>query len=121
MPDFIGLADVSINTFLDTPENRDIFPGKIIQYIAGAKPVVSTPLEGIKTILPGPSHGIVYASAENLADEVVNLLQSAQMRRALGTAGMEYVISSHGYDTISRQFETALTNTVNEYPETGAA
>jgi glycosyltransferase involved in cell wall biosynthesis len=121
MPEYIGLADVCINTFLDTPENRDIFPGKIIQYIAGAKPVVSTPLEGIKTILPGPSHGIVYAGAGNLADEVVNLLQSAQMRRALGTAGMEYVMGSHSYDAISRQFEAALTDVVSQYQQTGAA
>ena len=121
MPEYIGLADVCVNTFTDTPENRDIFPGKIIQYIAGAKPVVSTPLEGIKTILPGPSHGIVYAGAENLADEVVNLLQSAPMRRALGTAGMEYVIGNHGYDAISRQFETALDSVVSQYSKTGAA
>ncbi len=32
MPEYIGLADVCINTFRDTPENRDIFPGKIIRY-----------------------------------------------------------------------------------------
>jgi len=52
---------------------------------------------------------------------VVNLLQSAQMRKALGAAGMEYVRQTHSYTAISRQFEAALYDAVGQYHGTGAA
>ena len=48
MPSYISLATLCINTFLNTWENADIFPGKIIQYLACGKAVLSTPRWRVK-------------------------------------------------------------------------
>jgi len=114
MPDYINLAEICINTFVDNKENEDIFPGKIIQYIACGRATVSTPLKGITSMLAGPSHGIVYAGAGDLAGAAVNLLQSAAKRKAMGQAGREYVLAHHGYQSIVRQFEAELEDVVRE-------
>jgi glycosyltransferase involved in cell wall biosynthesis len=112
MVDYINLAEVCVNTFRNTPVNEDIFPGKIIQYIACGKAVVSTPLKGITSILPGPSHGIVYAERENMAAAVINLLQSPAKRHELGRAGLAYVLENHSYQSIARQFEAELADVI---------
>ena len=61
MPQYINLATICINPFLNTKETRDIFPGKIIQYIACGKVAVVTPLLGIKSLIPDESKGVFYA------------------------------------------------------------
>ncbi|MDD5590364.1 MAG: glycosyltransferase family 4 protein [Dehalococcoidales bacterium] len=109
MPQFINLADVCINTFLNTDATRDIFPGKIVQYIACGRPVVATPLPGITTLLPGESHGVVYAdSSDDMAKEVVGLLRSPERRQRMGQAGVSYVQQAHEQQKIARQLEAEL-------------
>lgn len=108
MPEYINLAEVCINTFRNTREHEDIFPGKIIQYLGCGKAVVSTPLRGITSIVAGPEQGIVYADGEDMAVAVINLLQSPARCRELGQAGAAYVQQNHGYPSITRQFEAEL-------------
>ncbi|MDD5510977.1 MAG: glycosyltransferase family 4 protein [Dehalococcoidales bacterium] len=109
MPQFISLADVCINTFLNTDATRDIFPGKIVQYIACGRPTVATPLPGITTLLPGESHGVIYAdSSDDMAGEVVGLLRSPERRQQMGQAGVHYVKQAHEQQKIARQLEAEL-------------
>lgn len=109
MPQYISLAAVCINPFLHTDATRDIFPGKIIQYIACAKATVATPLLGITTLVPGESHGVIYANnADVMAKEVVGLLKSAEHRRRLGQAGLDYVKQVHDQKKVARQLESEL-------------
>ena len=49
-----------------------------------------------------------------MAREAVNLLQSAQIRRALGVAGLEYVRANHSYAAISQQFQAELLDAVQK-------
>ena len=112
MPQYINLATVCINTFLNTEETEDIFPGKIMQYLACGKATVATPLLGITKILPGESHGIVYADGEGMVSGVVNLLKSPEYGEKLGQAGLAYVQKLHSYERIARQFEAELLDAV---------
>jgi glycosyltransferase involved in cell wall biosynthesis len=109
MPQYISLATVCINPFLNTYATRDIFPGKIIQYLACGKATVATPLLGITALVQGESQGIIYAdSAGDMAREVVDLLKSAERRRRLEQAGLSYVKQSHDQEKIARQLEAEL-------------
>ena len=109
MPQYIGLASVCINPFLNTVATRDIFPGKIIQYLACGKAVVATPLLGITSLVAGESQGILYTeSASGMADELIGLLKSAERRQQLGQAGLDYVKQVHDQPKIARQLETEL-------------
>ncbi len=115
MPQYINLATVCINPFLITDATRDIFPSKIVQYIACGKAAVATPLPGIKTLLPGESHGVIYAaSADEAVGEVVSLLKSTERRQQLGDAGLNYVRQVHSHEKIAHQLETVLEEVITK-------
>jgi glycosyltransferase involved in cell wall biosynthesis len=113
MPQYINLATVCINPFLNTYATRDIFPGKLIQYLACGKATVATPLLGITTLVKGEAQGIVYAdSAGDMTREVTGLLISAERRQRLGQAGFHYVKQTHEQEKIARQLEAELMDIV---------
>ncbi len=116
MPQYINLAALCINPFLDTKETRDIFPGKIIQYIACGKAAVVTPLLGIKSLIPDDSKGIVYAAtAADMAAKVADLLASDKQRQQLEQAGIDYIRKVHDQQKIGQQLEAALQEIVNNH------
>ena len=109
MPQYINLATVCINPFLNTDETRDIFPGKIIQYIACGKIAVVTPLLGIKCLIPDESKGVIYAdTAADMAAKVADLLASDERRQKLEQAGIDYVRQVHDQQKIGQQLEAEL-------------
>ena len=115
MPQYINLAAICINSFLITDATRDIFPAKIVQYIACGKVTLDTPLPGITTLLPGKSHGVIYASsATDMVSEVVSLLKSSEYRQQLGCAGLNYVRQEHDHKVIAHQLETKLEEVIKE-------
>jgi len=115
MPQYINLATLCINTFLISDATMDVFPAKIVQYIACGKATVATALPGITTLLPGESHGVVYAtSAADMAKEVISLLRSAERRQKLGQAGLNHAKRTHSYEKIAHELETILTKAIKE-------
>jgi len=109
MPEYINLAAICINTFLISDTTMDVFPAKIVQYIACGKATVATALPGITTLLPGESHGVVYAtSAADVAKEVISLLKSTERRRELGHAGLNHARRSYSYKKIAHELESIL-------------
>ena len=118
MPQYINLATICINPFLNTQATKDIFPGKIIQYIACGKATVATPLLGITTLVPGESHGVIYADgADNMAREVIGLLESDEHRQRLELAGLDYVRQMHDHPKIARQLEADLEEVIRKKRE----
>jgi len=86
-----------------------------VQYIACGKATVATPLPGIKTLLPGESHGVIYASsAGETAREVISLLKSTERRQRLGDAGLNYVRQVHSHEKIAHQLETVLEEVITK-------
>jgi glycosyltransferase involved in cell wall biosynthesis len=115
MPQYINLADVCINPFLDTVSTHDIFPGKIIQYLACGRATVATPLLGITCLAPDESCGIIYTSTPiEMAEKVADLLGSEEPRQKLGQAGLEYVLRAHEQVKIARQLEAELLDVISK-------
>ncbi|MFC1942406.1 glycosyltransferase family 4 protein [Chloroflexota bacterium] len=109
MPRYINMASICINTFLTTDATRDIFPTKIIQYLACGKPVLATSLPGLKAVAPGEEQGIIYAGDPgDMAADTVLLLESGTKRQQLGQAALDYVKQAHSYDIIVQQLEMIL-------------
>lgn len=65
---YINLADICINPFDVNEITNIIFPGKIYQYLACAKPVIATRLEGVLDIFPEnkTQQNIFYYDAEKI-------------------------------------------------------
>ena len=115
MPEYINLGAICINSFLTTEATRDIFPGKIVQYLACGKAVVATALPGMVAVIPGEEQGVVYAdSAGEMVPKIVSLLKSAKRRQQLGQAGLSYVNRRHSYDTIAGELEGILQQVIKE-------
>ncbi len=115
MPYYINMATVCINPFLDTKATRDIFPGKIIQYLACGKATVATPLLGITSLLPPGSKEIIYSeNASGIAQEIISLIKSPELRQQTGIAGLNYVKLKHDQKVLSQQLEKDLEDLIRK-------
>lgn len=115
MPQYINLATVCINTFLINDSTMDMFPAKIMQYVACGKATVATALRGITTLLPDESYGVVYVTSfTDMAKEVVSLLKSTERRQKIEKAGLDYVKSNFSYEKIAKKLESILQEAIKE-------
>jgi len=115
MPNYINLAAICINPFLINDVTREIFPGKIPQYLACGKPVISTPLPGLMSVIAGEDQGVIYVnSIPEMVKEAVLLLNSTEHRQQLGHAGLNYVRQVHSCEKIAHQLETILKDAIKE-------
>jgi glycosyltransferase involved in cell wall biosynthesis len=108
MPLFINLADVCINPFRLNATTRDIIPGKVLQYLACAKPVVATPLPGMITQIRNVEHGVVYSQIEDFATSTVRLLKDHVQRKKIGYNGLLYATLNHDEVALARKLEKTL-------------
>jgi glycosyltransferase involved in cell wall biosynthesis len=109
MPRYINLAAFCINMFLTNDTTRDIFPSKIVQYLACGKPVVTTALPGLMSVIRDEEQGVIYVdSVQQMINEVISLLESQERRKKLGKAGLSYTRKTHGAERIGRQLEKIL-------------
>ena len=113
MPQYINLADICINPFQINNATRDIIPGKIYQYLACAKPVLATPLEGMKSLLPNEDYGVVYSDIDEFGQNTVNLLKDGGYARSVGTNGYSHCIENNERDKIAHKLEEILLREVN--------
>ena len=115
MPQYINMAAVCINPFLTNDITRDIFPTKIVQYLACARPVIATPLPGMIAVTPGEEQGILYAeNADDISNKIVSLLQSSEHMQRLGQAGLDYVLRVHSHEKVVEQLENRLEEAIKE-------
>jgi len=115
MPQYINMAAVCINPFLTNDITRDIFPTKIVQYLACARPVIATPLPGMVAITPGEEQGVLYAeNADDMSNKIISLLQSSEHMQRLGQAGLDYVLRVHSHEKVVEQLENRLEEAIRE-------
>ena len=109
MPQYINMARVCLNSFEITGATRDIFPGKIVQYLACARAVVATPLPGLVAVTPGEEQGMVfYRTPEEMAARLIKVLGDAEYRQRLERNGRDYVVRAHSCESIAAQLESRL-------------
>ncbi|MCW4015781.1 MAG: glycosyltransferase [Candidatus Bathyarchaeota archaeon] len=114
MPQFINIADVCINPFLINSTTQDIIPGKVIQYLACAKPVLATPLPGMVSLLFGPEHGIIYSEINQFAKNTIKILKHDDFAKSVGKNGYLYVKSNHCEQKISHRLSSVLSQMVKK-------
>lgn len=115
MPQYINMATLCINTFLTNDTTRDIFPSKIVQYLACGKAVVATRLPGMAAVISGEEQGVVYAdNIDEIPAQIAALLKSSPRRNQLEKAGLGYVIQQHNNEIIARQLEVKLAEAIQK-------
>ena len=113
LPQYINLATICINTFLITKATTDVFPAKVLQYLACGKGVIATPLPGMKCAILGEQQGVIYADgADGIIQEIISLSESTQRRKLLEEKGLKYVRQTHSYNKLAKELETMLLQVV---------
>ncbi len=103
IPRYIALADICINPFEVNYVTDRILPTKILEYFACGKPVLSTPLNGTKELLPDESFGILYSTSKDFTKILSTLLSDKDRLKQLGKQAYEYVQKNHNWDMLSEQ------------------
>jgi glycosyltransferase involved in cell wall biosynthesis len=113
MPQYINLADICINPFHINDTTRDIMPGKTLQYLACGKPLIATPLPGMKAVIPGEERGVIYSEINKFGISTIELLKDEKRMKTAGDNGFLYVKENHEWNEITQRLEETLINAVN--------
>lgn len=105
VPKWIAGADIGVLTFPAEGATRDIFPTKVLQYMAQSLPVVANPLPGLVDFGLGGEQGVVYVRDGDWVSAILNALVN---KGALGKLARRYVEQEHGYDQIVSKLEREL-------------
>jgi glycosyltransferase involved in cell wall biosynthesis len=115
IPQYINMSTITINTFLTNDTTRDIFPSKIVQYLACGKAVVATRLPGLAAVIPGEEQGAAYCDGvADVPKEIIALIKSPKRRQALEKAGLAYAQQKHSNEKVARQLEAKLKEVITE-------
>ena len=101
IPDYLSISDLCIQPFEKNLTTNRIIPSKILEYFACGKPVLSTPLDGTKEILPDENYGIVYAESDEFVNVISKLILDKLYLQRLGRNGHKYVIENHDWSILS--------------------
>ncbi|MFC2066156.1 glycosyltransferase [Chloroflexota bacterium] len=115
MPQYINLSTICINTFRVTGATRDIFPGKIVQFLACKRAAIATWLPGMIAVISGERQGVLYTSSvDDMTLKITWLLKSPEHRHELEQAGLDYVQQVHSYEKIAGQLEEYIKEAVRD-------
>ena len=105
VPKWIAGADIGVLTFPASGVTRDIFPTKVLQYMACGKPVVANPLPGLVEYGLGEEQGVMYVKNGDWASAILNALVNKDV---LSRMARKYVEREHGYDKVVSLLEREL-------------
>ncbi len=115
MPQYINMSTLCINTFVVNDTTRDIFPSKIVQYLACGRGVVATRLPGMAAVIQGEEQGVVYGdSVDEIPGKIIGLLKAPERMKRLEWAGLTYAREKHSNEKIARQLEEKLVEAIKE-------
>jgi len=117
VPEWISRADIGVLPFPADGATRDIFPTKVLQYMAQGKPVVANPLPGLVEYGLGEKQGMVYVRNRDWGEAIVDALAN---RSRLGILAKEYVEREHGYDKMVDRLENILSEMVGRESTRGS-
>lgn len=113
MPAFIAASDICLLPAYPQEEiMQDIVPIKLYEYMAMAKPVISTRLSGVLKEF-GENNGVVYVHAsEDTINKALSLVESGKIKE-LGAKARKFV-EKYSWEKITDEFEQILKGAVEE-------
>ena len=99
--EYVGLADICINPFEVNYITNRILPTKILEYLACQKPVLSSPLNGTKELIPDEKYGVVYTKEENFVEKLGEMLEDNEKLEELGNRGHTFVKNNFDWEQLS--------------------
>lgn len=104
IPSLLSAADVCLLPFETVPATEHIVPIKLYEYMAAGKPVIASPLPGVRRDV-GEGNSVVYAPA---SEQVKMALDMRNRSAELGGQARAFVEANCDWNTITDAFETLL-------------
>jgi glycosyltransferase involved in cell wall biosynthesis len=104
----ISQCDIGIMPLPDEPWERGKCGYKLIQYMACGLPVVASPVGVNRDIVSHGTNGFLAATDQEWTSALSELLESAQLRSSMGTAGRALVESSYCLQVTAPRLATIL-------------
>ena len=112
IPGLLAASDICLLPFFQTAMTQDIVPLKILDYMAMGKPVVSTRLQGMVEEF-GYNNGVFYV--DKPSDVLLKAMELAdQGDLAEFGAKAKIFIAGNGWDNLTDELETTLTDAIRE-------
>ncbi len=106
VPDYISAMDVCVLPFVISPYTHNSLPLKLFEYMACEKPVISTPLRGVKQAV---ADHVMYAYDDAaLMQKIKELYDDENERTTLGRRGRAFVLEHYSWDSILKQFDRVV-------------
>jgi glycosyltransferase involved in cell wall biosynthesis len=107
-------ATIAVLPFEEIPVAHKALPGKVPQYIVAGLPVVSTRLEGLRSLLPNEV-GVLYVEpGEEFVKRIDELLGDQNMRNKVVSAGQEYLRLHCSWPSVISEIEYLLSELVDQ-------
>jgi glycosyltransferase involved in cell wall biosynthesis len=118
LPDYLSLGQVAINTLTPSLVANTALPNKVLQYLASGLPVVSTRLNGLRSLFSESTRVSWCATSSEVVDIAQEMLFSASIlptkQEALASISS---LERFDYKTTLRVFESALLELVKVSPK----
>jgi glycosyltransferase involved in cell wall biosynthesis len=110
VPQYISFMDVCLLPFDNGSVSQGSLPIKIFEYMACEKPVISTPLSGVKDAVGSL---VLYANnPDDIENHILNLYYNKDLRVQMGKRGRDFVKSNYSWNNICCNFEKFLIEAV---------
>jgi glycosyltransferase involved in cell wall biosynthesis len=104
----VASFDVGVMPLLDTPWARGKCAYKLIQCMAGACPVVASPVGMNRDVVRDGENGFLADSADRWREALDTLCGDRELRTRMGRAGRELVLAEYSVDAIAPKLAEAL-------------
>ena len=112
VPRYVSCMDVCLMSIADSADCQHAFPLKLVEYMACEKPVVSTPLAGVREAV---GDRVLYAQgSDEFADRMAELYYDEDLRHRMGTRGRRFVQENYSWTQICHSFEAVLADAVSQ-------
>lgn len=116
LPDYLHLAHVGLNTLSSDPFTDNVLSVKLLSYMACGLPLISTDRRTVSALLKKARAGMVIPPEDPaaLAEAVLELQRSANLRRRLGENGRTFVVQHYHRSAKAQEIRRLLSFAVQE-------
>ena len=112
IPAYITCMDICVLPFTKGMVSQGALPLKLLEYMSCGKPVVSTPLSGVKEAV---GNNVLYATtSEDYKQAILHLVSEPGLQKEMGQKGRQLVQQNFDWDRVCKKFEQVLLEEVKQ-------
>ncbi len=117
VPAYISCMDCCLISLKATEDCQNAFPMTLLEYMSCEKPVISTPLTGVKETV---GDRVLYAlSVEEIGQRIFELYHDEESRVRLGRENRAFVEQNYSWKKICAKFEAVILEASNKAKVSG--